>query len=57
MAKYNSETYGRINRVKHPNWAGWLIIDRQKKKPSFPKNLKNEKEILDDLEYSYFNKK
>jgi hypothetical protein len=55
--KYNSETYGKINREVYPEWVGWLIIDRQKQKSDFPNNLKSEEILLNDLEYSFFNKK
>jgi hypothetical protein len=57
MKKYNSETYGKINREVNPEWMGWLIIDKQKQKSDFPGNLKSEEILLNDLEYSFFNKK
>lgn len=50
------ESYGKVHRQQHPNWKGWQIIDDLKNKPNFPKNLKEEEQLLDDLEYSLFSK-
>lgn len=54
--EYIEGEYNFIIRKLHPNWAGWQVIDEQRKKPNFPDNLKDRKELLDDLEYSYKNK-
>lgn len=52
--KQKPERYNKIHRHKHPNWAGWRVIEEQKQKPDFPANLKDRKELLDDLEFSYY---
>jgi lysozyme family protein len=50
------ETYNGISRRANPNWAGWKIIDEQKKKPDFPNNLKERKQELDELEKDLYKK-
>lgn len=47
------EVYNSIKRKAYPAWAGWRVIDEQKRKPNFPDNLKEREELLDDLEYSF----
>lgn len=48
------ETYNGISRRANPTWAGWRVVDEQKKKPNFPANLRERKSILDDLEMSLY---
>jgi len=36
------ETYAGISRKANPKWLGWETIDAAKKKSGFPKNLKND---------------
>ena len=48
------ETYNGISRRANPTWAGWRVVDEQKKLPNFPKNLNARKSILDDLEFSLY---
>lgn len=36
------ETYAGISRKANPKWLGWKTIDAAKKKSGFPKNLKND---------------
>lgn len=36
------ETYAGISRRANPKWLGWKTIDAAKKKSGFPKNLKND---------------
>jgi lysozyme family protein len=33
------ETYKGIARKRNPNWSGWVIVDRYKSQPNFPKNM------------------
>lgn len=48
------ETYNGISRRANPTWAGWRVVDEMKRKTNFPKNLRERKSILDDLEYSLY---
>lgn len=48
------ETYNGISRRANPTWAGWRVVDEMKSKPNFPKNLRERKSILDDLEMSLY---
>ena len=48
------ETYNGISRRANPTWAGWRVVDEMKRKPNFPKNLRERKSILDDLEFSLY---
>jgi len=36
------ETYKGIARKKHPNWEGWVIIDKNKGRSSFPACIEQE---------------
>jgi len=49
------ETYKGISRKYHPKWAGWKIIDSLKKKPGFPKNLKNSRSLEKQTRLFYYN--
>ena len=40
------ETYRGIARKRHPDWDGWLIIDRLKLESDFPKNIEVDPDIL-----------
>src|SRR3972149_508638 len=40
------ETYRGIARKRHPDWGGWLIIDRLKLESDFPKNIEVDPDIL-----------
>jgi lysozyme family protein len=35
------ETYYGVARKANPNWNGWTVIDMQRNKPNFPKNLED----------------
>lgn len=48
------ETYYGISRKFHPNWGGWKTIDIQKDKPNFPKNLKEVRDDLSNMEKSFY---
>jgi len=48
------ETYFGIARKSHPNWEGWSIIDSQKKKVGFPKNLSDKRSSLVTLEQKFY---
>lgn len=48
------ETYHGIARKFHPTWQGWVIIDFQKKKPNFPKNLEQRKIELEKLKKEFY---
>lgn len=48
------ETYNGISRRANPTWAGWRVVDEMKRKSNFPKNLRERKSILDDLEFSLY---
>jgi len=39
------ETYKGIARKKNPNWSGWIIVDRYKLQPNFPKNMYSDVEL------------
>lgn len=41
------QTYKGISMVYHPDWGGWAIIDKLKKEPDFPANLKKNVELND----------
>lgn len=43
------ETAFGISRRYHPTWAGWRIVDEQKQKANFPRNLSQRKHELDPL--------
>lgn len=51
------ETYNGISRVHEPEWDGWLIIDKAKKEPNFPANLKNYQSELIPLQQDIYKKK
>ncbi len=40
------ETWSGIARTFNPKWPGWLIIDRLKSYPEFPKNLPKDAELV-----------
>ena len=48
------ETYCGIARKFHSTWKGWIIIDFQKKKDDFPKNLSNREIELKKLEGDFY---
>jgi len=48
------ETYCGIARKFHSTWQGWIIIDFQKKKSDFPKNLKDREAELKKLEGEFY---
>lgn len=50
------ETYHGISRKFHPTWPGWKIIDEQKKKENFPKNLNERRSELLPLEKNFYKK-
>lgn len=54
------ETYKGITRVFNPAWQGWLIIDKLRKEPGFPRNLSNhpelEKMVQDFYRSQFWNK-
>lgn len=50
------ETYNGISRRANPTWAGWRVVDEMRDKPNFPRNLKQRRGILDDLEASLYRK-
>jgi len=50
------ETYYGIARKFHPTWPGWKIVDEQKKKSNFPKNLKDRRNELLPLEKVFYKK-
>jgi lysozyme family protein len=50
------ETYHGIARKFHPTWPGWKIVDEQKKKSNFPKNLKDRRNELLPLEKVFYKK-
>lgn len=50
------ETYHGISRKFHPTWPGWKIIDEQKKKENFPKNLNERRGELLPLEKNFYKK-
>lgn len=43
------ETWRAIARNRHPEWAGWAIIDRLKIESDFPKNLESDPDLLNLL--------
>jgi lysozyme family protein len=50
-----AETFAGISRRYYPTWNGWLIVDRHKRLPHFPQNLK-ENEALQEQVYSFYKK-
>lgn len=48
------ETYFGIARKFHPTWPGWKIVDEQKDKSDFPKNLKERRSELSVLEKFFY---
>jgi hypothetical protein len=53
ITNLKKERYNTITRKDNQDWKGWEVIDEMKAKPNFPDNLRDRKELLDDLEYSY----
>lgn len=53
-----AETYAGISRKHWPNWAGWAIIDREKKEQGgkLPRNYKIQDYNLDVLIASFYKK-
>jgi lysozyme family protein len=49
------ETAFGISRKYYPTWNGWLIIDRHKRLPDFPNNLKENK-ALEEQTFSFYKK-
>ena len=47
------ETYKGISRKSNPDWYGWKIIDKEKKKKGFEKTLENNKELQDSVSSLY----
>lgn len=47
------ETYKGISRKANPDWSGWKIIDKYKKKNGFEKDLENNKELQDSVRSLY----
>jgi len=47
------ETYKGISRVYNPSWWGWDLIDEEKTKPDFPKNLDGYEELNEAVEDFY----
>jgi poly-D-alanine transfer protein DltD len=47
------ETYKGISRASHPNWSGWIIIDKYKEKPGFPSILNSDSELQKQIEEFY----
>ena len=39
------ETYRGIARKRHPDWEGWIIIDRLKMESDFPRNIEVDPDI------------
>lgn len=51
------ETWKGIARLSHPKWAGWVIVDNQKKLPNFPYNLEQLtylQKLVDDLKINKY---
>lgn len=40
------ETWSGIARHFNPDWPGWLIVDRLKQSPEFPRNLPKDGELI-----------
>jgi len=47
------ETYRGISRRWHPDWPGWIIIDRVKDYPSFPAGLESDNALNESVRYFY----
>lgn len=47
------ETYAGISRKANPTWSGWKTIDAAKKKSGFPKNLKNDATLQQQVRTLY----
>jgi len=47
------ETYKGIARKMNPKWSGWKIVDEQKKKKNFPKNLATNKQLTANIVVFY----
>lgn len=43
------ETWKGISRKNFPDWPGWILIDRAKSDPAFPKNLSAVVTLQDDV--------
>jgi lysozyme family protein len=47
------ETYKGVARNMNSNWAGWTLIDLQKRQPNFPANLANNADLNSEIEQFY----
>lgn len=52
-ADRGGETYRGVARNAHPKWTGWAIVDALKKKPDFPKNLRNHVALNAEVDMFY----
>ena len=48
-------TYAGISRRHHPTWNGWVIIDKYKRLPNFPKNLEGNQALQEQV-FSFYKK-
>ncbi len=51
------ETVFGIARNYWPNWSGWKIIDEQKSKHNFPKNISDVEDKIEPLVYQFYKTK
>lgn len=56
-ADFGGETYKGISRRYHPNWVGWMAVDRHKADTElFPANLKSDEALQIDVRSFYRDK-
>ena len=51
------ETVLGLTRLADHDWKGWYIVDEQKQRPNYPRNLNDVIDTLKQLAYSYYKMK
>ena len=47
------ETYKGVARRYHQSWLGWILIDKYKSKPNFPRSLDSDSDLQDHIKLFY----